>query len=208
MRGRSPTTKGRRQHDAVDGVAGIRNRTRTHAGRTSTHLRTGDGQVVGALVVLRPIQHRTGPDVCKRLAKYVLPPVDRRCHGRCPIDRWRGRPWPGRIPIPRFRARGARASNSGSTIFAPGRRRAPRFELTLRRTGFRRVRCTGPAAGLSAGGCRAGPRKPRRRSSRVRVTAAASACRVLLPNGVVVEVPEHTERALCATVLECASRLR
>jgi len=42
----------------------------------------------------------------------------------------------------------------------------------------------------------------------VRVPAAASACRVLLPNGVVVEVPEHTERALCATVLECASRLR
>jgi len=42
----------------------------------------------------------------------------------------------------------------------------------------------------------------------VRVTAAAPACRVLLPNGVVVEVPEHTERATCATVLECASRLR
>ena len=42
----------------------------------------------------------------------------------------------------------------------------------------------------------------------VRVTAAAPACRVLLPNGVVVEVPEHTERAMCATVLECASRLR
>ena len=42
----------------------------------------------------------------------------------------------------------------------------------------------------------------------VRVTAAAPSCRVLLPNGVVVEVPEHTERAMCATVLECASRLR
>ena len=42
----------------------------------------------------------------------------------------------------------------------------------------------------------------------VRVAAPAPACRVLLPNGVVVEVPEHTERALCTTVLECASRLR
>ena len=42
----------------------------------------------------------------------------------------------------------------------------------------------------------------------VRVTAAGPACRVLLTNGVVVEVPEHTERAMCATVLECASRLR
>ena len=42
----------------------------------------------------------------------------------------------------------------------------------------------------------------------VRVTAPAPACRVLLPNGVVVEVPEHTERAMCATVLDCASRLR
>ena len=42
----------------------------------------------------------------------------------------------------------------------------------------------------------------------VRVAPPALACRVRLPNGVVVEVPEHTERALCATVLECASRLR
>ena len=42
----------------------------------------------------------------------------------------------------------------------------------------------------------------------VRVMPPAPACRVLLPNGVVVEVPEHTERAMCATVLECASRLR
>ena len=42
----------------------------------------------------------------------------------------------------------------------------------------------------------------------VRVASSAPACRVLLPNGVVVEVPEHTERAMCATVLECASRLR
>ena len=42
----------------------------------------------------------------------------------------------------------------------------------------------------------------------VRVTAPSPACRVLLPNGVVVELPEHTERAICATVLECASRLR
>ena len=41
----------------------------------------------------------------------------------------------------------------------------------------------------------------------VRVAAPAPACRVLLPNGVVVEVPEHTERAMCAAVLECASRL-
>ena len=96
----------------------------------------------------------------QRLAKYVLPRVDRPCHGRCPIDRWRGKRRPGCIPIHRFRARGARASNSGSTIFAPGRRRARRFEPTPRRTGFRRVRCTGPAAGLSTGGCRAGPRKP------------------------------------------------
>ena len=31
--------------------------------------------------------------------------------------------------------------------------------------------------------------------------------RALLPNGVVVEVPEHTERAMCATVLERTSRL-
>ena len=96
----------------------------------------------------------TGPaGVGKRVAKYVLPPADRPCHGRCPIDRWRGRPWPGRIAIHRFRARGARAGNSGSTIFAPGGRRAPRCEPMPRRTGFRRVRCTGPAAGLSAGGC-------------------------------------------------------
>ena len=42
----------------------------------------------------------------------------------------------------------------------------------------------------------------------VRVAPSAPACRVLLPNGVVVEVPERTERATCATVLECASRLR
>ena len=42
----------------------------------------------------------------------------------------------------------------------------------------------------------------------IRVAPPAPACRVLLPNGVVVEVPEHTERAMCATVLECASRLR
>ena len=42
----------------------------------------------------------------------------------------------------------------------------------------------------------------------VRVTAAAPACRVLLPNVVVVEVPEHTDREMCATVLECARRLR
>jgi len=42
----------------------------------------------------------------------------------------------------------------------------------------------------------------------VRVAVPAPACRVLLPNAVVVEVPEHTERAMCATVLECASRLR
>ena len=41
----------------------------------------------------------------------------------------------------------------------------------------------------------------------VRVAPPAAACRVLLPNGVVVEIPEHTERAMCATVLECASRL-
>ena len=41
----------------------------------------------------------------------------------------------------------------------------------------------------------------------VRVAPPAPACRVLLPNGVVVELPEHTERAMCATVLECASRL-
>ena len=34
----------------------------------------------------------------------------------------------------------------------------------------------------------------------VRVAPPAPACRVLLPNGVVVEVPEHTERAMCATV--------
>ena len=42
----------------------------------------------------------------------------------------------------------------------------------------------------------------------VRVALSAPACRALLPNGVVVEVPEQTERAMCATVLECASRLR
>ena len=42
----------------------------------------------------------------------------------------------------------------------------------------------------------------------VRVARPAPACRVLVPNGVVVEVPEHTERAMCAAVLECASRLR
>ena len=42
----------------------------------------------------------------------------------------------------------------------------------------------------------------------VRVTPPAPACRVLLPNGVVVEIPEHTERATCAAVLETASRLR
>ena len=42
----------------------------------------------------------------------------------------------------------------------------------------------------------------------VRVAPSVPACRVLLPNGVVVEVPEHTERAMCAMVLECASRLR
>ena len=41
----------------------------------------------------------------------------------------------------------------------------------------------------------------------VRVAPCAPACRVVLPNGVVVEVPAHTERAMCATVLECASRL-
>ena len=41
----------------------------------------------------------------------------------------------------------------------------------------------------------------------VRIARTAPACRVHLPNGVVVEIPEHTERAMCATVLECASRL-
>ena len=40
----------------------------------------------------------------RRLAKYVLPPIDRPCHGRWFIDRWRGRPWPGRIAIHRCRA--------------------------------------------------------------------------------------------------------
>ena len=36
----------------------------------------------------------------------------------------------------------------------------------------------------------------------VRITPVGAACRVHLPNGVVVEL---TERAMCATVLECAS---
>ena len=41
----------------------------------------------------------------------------------------------------------------------------------------------------------------------VRIAPTAPACRVLLPNGVVVEIPPHTASAMCATVLECASRL-
>ena len=43
-----------------------------------------------------------------RLAKSVLPPVAWPCDGRCPIDRWRGWPWPRGIPIHRFPAPGAR----------------------------------------------------------------------------------------------------
>ena len=39
------------------------NRPRAHAGRYSAHIRTSDGQVVGALVVLRPIQQGTRTDV-------------------------------------------------------------------------------------------------------------------------------------------------
>ena len=39
------------------------------------------------------------------------------------------------------------------------------------------------------------------------IAPPGTGCRVHLPNGVVVEVPEHTERAMCATVLECASAL-
>ena len=35
----------------------------------------------------------------------------------------------------------------------------------------------------------------------VRVAPPAPACRVLLPNGVVVEVPQHTERMMCASRL-------
>ena len=38
-------------------------------------------------------------------------------------------------------------------------------------------------------------------------SAVASGETVTVPNGVVVEVPAHTERAMCTTVLECASRL-
>ena len=41
----------------------------------------------------------------------------------------------------------------------------------------------------------------------VRITPPGAAWRVHLPNGVVVELPEHIERAMCATVLECASAL-
>ena len=39
------------------------------------------------------------------------------------------------------------------------------------------------------------------------IAPPGTGCRVHLPNGVVVEVPEHTKRAMCATVLECASAL-
>ena len=41
----------------------------------------------------------------------------------------------------------------------------------------------------------------------VRIPTPGAAFRVHLPNGVVVEVPVHAERAACATVLDCASRL-
>ena len=39
------------------------------------------------------------------------------------------------------------------------------------------------------------------------IAAPSAACRVHLPNIVVVEVPTHAEGTVCATVLECASRL-
>ena len=42
----------------------------------------------------------------------------------------------------------------------------------------------------------------------VRIVPPSAPCRVHLTNGIVVEIPEHTERAMCATVLECASALR
>ena len=41
----------------------------------------------------------------------------------------------------------------------------------------------------------------------VRIAPAGAAFRVHLPNGVVVEVASHVESAVCAAVLECASRL-
>ena len=41
----------------------------------------------------------------------------------------------------------------------------------------------------------------------VRIAPTVPTCRVLLLNGVIVEIPEHIEPAMCATVLECASRL-
>ena len=41
----------------------------------------------------------------------------------------------------------------------------------------------------------------------VRIARPTTACRVHLPNGVVVEIPDPIERARCATVLKCASRL-
>ena len=46
-----------------------------------------DARVADALVPAIREENRS-----KRLGKYVLPPVERPCHGRCPIDRWRGRP--------------------------------------------------------------------------------------------------------------------
>ena len=42
----------------------------------------------------------------------------------------------------------------------------------------------------------------------VRIAPGGAAFRVHLPNGVVVEVPAHVEGTACATVLDCASRLR
>jgi hypothetical protein len=41
----------------------------------------------------------------------------------------------------------------------------------------------------------------------VRIARGASMFRVLLPNGVVVEVPEHADGACCRALLGCASAL-
>ena len=41
----------------------------------------------------------------------------------------------------------------------------------------------------------------------VHITRTAPMFRVLLPNGVVVEVPEHADRSCCRELLACASAL-
>ena len=145
----------------------------------------------------------------KRVVKYVLPPVDRPCHGRCPIDRWRGRPWPGRIPIRRFRARGSARQQFWLDHLRAWQAQGTSLRAYAAANGLSSSSLYRARRRLERRGLLSGPEEAAPAFVPVRVAPPAPACRVLLPNGVVVEGSRaHRQRAVCATVLECASRLR